>query len=83
MTMLQIHHIELALYKAILAMDKSGPKLAAVAFSDFRPKYIQLCRAKDKSEWIEYDSFILWKYQRDVLYEFFSEEAKFLLMLED
>ena len=82
MIMLQILHIELALYKAILAMDKPESKLAAGAFSDFRPKYIQLCRAKDKSEWIAYDSFIPWRYQRDTLYEFFSEEAKFLLMLE-
>ena len=80
MIMLQIHHIELALYKAILAMDKPGTNL--IVISIYRPKYIQLCRAKDKSKWIQYDSFIPWKYQRDVLYEFFSEEAKFLLMLE-
>jgi len=82
MIMLQIHHIELALYKAILAMDKPDSNLASGVFIDFRSKYVQLCRAKDKSEWIEYDSFIPWRYQRDTLYEFFSEEAKFLLMLE-
>ena len=81
MTMLQIRHIELALHKAIQTMDKPGNYLPNL-LDDFRPKYIQLCRAKDKSEWIEYGSFILWRYQRDVLYEFFSEEAKFLLMLE-
>ena len=82
MTLLQIRHIELALYKAIQAMDKPGTDLPGV-LDDFRPKYVQLCRAKDKSEWIEYDSFIPWRYQRDALYEFFSEEAKFLLMLEN
>ena len=82
MTMLQIHHIEAALHKAILEMDKPGTNLTGF-LSDFRPKYIQLCRAKDKSEWIQYDSFIPWRYQRDILYEFFSEEAKFLLMLEN
>ena len=82
MTMLQIRHVELALYKALQAMDKPEANITGV-LNDFRPKYVQLCRAKDKSEWIEYDSFILWKYQRDVLYEFFSEEAKFLLMLEN
>lgn len=81
MTMLQIRHVELALYNAILEMDKPGNTL--IGISIYRPKYIQLCRAKDKSEWIQYDSFIPWKYQRDVLYEFFSDEAKFLLMLED
>lgn len=81
MTMLQIRHIELALYKAILEMDK--PDSNPIGIDDFRSRYIQLCRAKDKSEWIQYDSFIPWKYQRDVLYEFFSEEAKFLLMLEN
>ena len=80
MTLLQIRHIELALYKAIQAMD-SNASITGV-LGDFRSKYVQLCRAKDKSEWIEYDSFIPWRYQRDALYEFFSEEAKFLLMLE-
>lgn len=81
MTMLQIRHIELALYKALQAMDSRAPITGVLG--DFRPKYIQLCRAKDKSEWVEYDSFIPWRYQRDILYEFFSEEAKFLLMLEN
>ena len=80
MTLLQIRHIELALYKAIQAMD-SNASITGV-LGDFRSKYVQLCRAKDKSEWIEYDSFIPWRYQRDALYGFFSEEAKFLLMLE-
>lgn len=82
MTMLQIRHIELALYKAIQAMNKPETDLTG-SLGDFRSKYVQLCRAKDKSEWIEYDSFIPWGFQRDVLYEYFSEEAKFLLMLEN
>lgn len=82
MTMLQIRHIELALYKAVLEIDKPGTPLSRVV-GTFRSKYIQLCRAKDKSEWIDYDSLIPWRYHRDILYEFFSEEAKFLLMLED
>lgn len=81
MTMLQIRHIELALYKAIQAMDNK--ETITGVLGDFRSKYVQLCRAKDKSEWIKYDSYIPWRYQRDMLYEFFSEEAKFLLMLED
>lgn len=81
MTMLQVRHVELALYNAILEMDKPGNALPEV-LSVFRSKHIQLCRAKDKSEWIEYDSSILWRFQREILYEFFSEEAKFLLMLE-
>lgn len=79
MTILQIHHIESALHKAITEMDKSG----STVIPTFRVKYNQLCRAKDKSEWILYDSFIPWKYRRDILYEFFCEEAKFLLMLEN
>lgn len=83
MIMLQIRHIELALYKAIQAMDKPEAALTKICLSNFRSKYVQLCRAKDKSEWVEYDSFIPWRYQRDALYEFFSEEAKFLLMLEN
>ena len=82
MIMLQIRHIELALYKAIQAMDKPEADLTDICLSDFRSKYVQICRAKVKSEWIEYGSFIPWRYQRDILYEFFSEEAKFLLMLE-
>ncbi len=82
MTMLQIRHIELALYKALQAMHKPEANLTGV-LGDFRSKYIQLCRAKDKSEWIKYDSYIPWRYQRDILYEYFSEEAKFLIMLEN
>ena len=79
MTMLQIHHIESALHRAILEMGKSRTTVLPV----FRSRYDQLCRAKDKSEWIDYGSFIPRKYQRNILYEFFCEEAKFLLMLED
>ena len=82
MTMLQVCHIELALYKALQAMDKPETDLIELSVRDFRSKYVQLCRAKDRSEWIKYDSFIPWGYQRAILYEFFSEEAKFLLMLE-
>lgn len=78
MTMLQIGHIEIALYKAILERDTPEAIL-----STFRSKYVQLCRAKDKTEWIDYDSLIPWKWHRDILYEFFCEEAKFLLMLEN
>lgn len=78
MTMLQIGHIEIALYKAILERGATEAVL-----SIFRSKYVQLCRAKDKTEWIDYDSIIPWKWHRDILYEFFSDEAKFLLMLED
>lgn len=78
MTVLQIRHIESALRKATL--EKSTPE---AILSIFRFKHLQLSRAKDKSEWIDYDSFIPWKYQRNILYEFFCEEAKFLLMLED
>lgn len=82
MTMLQIRHIEPALYKAIHAMDTPENNRTGI-LSDFCSKYVQLCRAKDKSKWIDYDSFISWRYQRDILYEYFSEEAKFLLMLEN
>ena len=82
MTMLQIGHIEVALYKAILTISKSETDLSGVV-GTFHSKYIQLCRAKDKTEWIDYDSLIPWKWHRDILYEFFSEEAKFLLMLEN
>lgn len=82
MVMLQIRHIELALHKAILEMDKSETPFSRAMIS-FRSKYIQICRAKDKSEWIDYGSFIPWRYHRDILYEFFCEEAKFLLMLEN
>ena len=78
MTMLQIRHIEPALHKAILAMESDLPGVVRT----FRSKYIQLCRAKDKDEWIDYDSLIAWKWHRDILYEFFCEEAKFSLMLE-
>ena len=81
MTMLQIRHIELALHKAILERDTPGTPLSRVVGS-FRSKHTQICRAKDKSKWIDYGSFIFWKYHRDILYEFFCEEAKFLLMLE-
>ena len=83
MIMLQIRHIELALYKEIQSIDKPETDLTELSLSDFRSKYVQLCRAKDKSEWIECDSFIPWRYQRDILYEFFCEESKFLLMLEN
>ena len=82
MVMLQIRHIELALHKAILEMDEPGTPLSRVV-GTFRSKYIQICRAKDTNEWIDYDSFIPWKYHRDILYEFFCEESKFLLMLEN
>ena len=81
MTMLQIRHIELALYKAIQSMDSN--KTITGVVGDFRSRYVQLCRAKDKSERISYDSFIPWQYQRMILYEFFCEESKFLLMLEN
>ena len=82
MTMLQIRHIELALHKAILEMDKPGTHLSRVV-GTFRSKHTQICLAKDKSEWIDYGSFIPRKYYRDILYEFFCEESKFLLMLEN
>ena len=79
MILLQIHHIELALHKAILEMDKSGKTVLPI----FRSRHTQLYRAKDKNEWANYDSLIPRKYQRNILYEFFCEEAKFLLMLEN
>ena len=82
MIMLQIRHIELALYKALQAVDKLETKLTG-SLDEFHSKYVQICRVKDKSKWIDYGSFIPWKYHRDILYEFFSEEAKFLLMLEN
>ena len=82
MTMLQIRHIELALHKAILEMGKPGARLSRFV-GTFRSKYIQICQAKDKSEWIDYGSFIPRKYQRDILYKFLCEESKFLLMLEN
>ena len=78
MIMLQVCHIESALHKAILEMDKSGSTVLPI----FRVKYNQLCRAKDKSERVDYISLIPWRWNRDILYEFFCEEAKFLLMLE-
>ena len=78
MTMLQIRHIESALHKAILEMDTSKDILSVFHF-----KLAQLGQAKDKNEWIDYGSFIPWKYLRYILYEFFCEEAKFLLMLEN
>ena len=82
MTMLQIRYIESALHKAILEMDTPEAKSPGI-IKIFRFKHLQLCRAEDKSEWIDYDSFISWKSQRNILYKFFSDEAKFLLMLED
>lgn len=82
MTMLQIRHIELALHKVILEMDKPGAHLSRVV-GIFRSKYIQICRAKDKNEWVNYESLIPLRWQRDTLYKFFCEESKFLLMLEN